>query len=150
MTVLRRLDHVAFLVRDTETALAYYRDHLGLRVSSSEDLDTPRVRLTYLDAGNAWIQLVEPLDQLSAAAASLAEHGEGLHHVCFGVDDVPFAALTLSDEAALPVSLGHGRNRPSAFVPGEPRHGARIEVTAFDHAEDVVRSAGWLGPEDAR
>jgi methylmalonyl-CoA/ethylmalonyl-CoA epimerase len=147
MTELRRLDHVAFLVRDTETALAYFRDRLGLRVSSTEELDTPRVRLTYLDAGNAWVQLVEPLDQASAAAATLAEHGEGLHHVCFGVDDVPDAAATLAGDDALPVSLGHGRGRPSAFVPGEPPHGARIEVTGFDHEEDVVRSPGWLDPQ---
>ena len=50
------------------------------------------MRLTYLDAGNAFLQLVEPLDPASALATWLDEHGEGLHHICFGVDDVPAAA----------------------------------------------------------
>ena len=62
MSVLRRLDHVAVLVRSTDDALRFYRDHLGLTVHSSEEIPIPPVRLTYLDAGNAFVQLVEPLE----------------------------------------------------------------------------------------
>src|SRR2546425_12819764 len=62
MTVLRRLDHVAVAVRDTDDALHYFRDRLGLEGSRSEEIESPHVRLTYLDPGNAYIQLVEPLD----------------------------------------------------------------------------------------
>jgi len=62
VTPLRRLDHVAVVVRSTEDALRYYGDQLGLRVHSTEELDAPHVRLTYLDVGNAFLQLVEPLD----------------------------------------------------------------------------------------
>ena len=93
MIPIRRLDHVAVLVRNTDDALSFYEGHLGLRVQSSEEIPMPHVRLTYLDAGNAYVQLVEPLDGTSPLAAQLDEHGEGLHHVCFGVDDVE-AALT--------------------------------------------------------
>ena len=93
----------------------FYSGRLGLEVSSAEELASPHVRLTYLDAGNAYIQLVEPLDGDSQLAAWLDEHGEGLHHVCFGVDDVREAVATLSDPGA-PLVLGSGRGRPSAFV----------------------------------
>ena len=54
MSQLRRLDHVAIVVRDTDEALRFYRDHLGLRVVSSEEIPAPRVRLTHLNAGNAY------------------------------------------------------------------------------------------------
>lgn len=145
MTPLRRLDHIAVVVRDTDAALGYFRDRLGLRVTSSEVLETPSVRLTYLDAGSASIQLVEPLDDASGAAAFLREHGEGLHHLCFGVDDVPEAAAALADANAPDVVLGSGRGRPSAFVPGPVQHGTLVEVTGFDYDEDVRASDGWLG-----
>ena len=46
------------------------------------------VSLTYLDLGNAWLQLVEPLDPAHPLATWLETNGEGLHHLCFGVDDV--------------------------------------------------------------
>lgn len=142
MTPIRRLDHVAVLVRDTDAALAFYRDRLGLSVHSSEVIDTPPVRLTYLDTGNAYLQLVEPLAGASALEAWLREHGEGLHHICFGVDDVPAAVRELSDPGA-DVVLGSGRGRVSAFVTAR-ENGVRIECTEFRREEDVEKSPGWL------
>ncbi len=120
MTPIRRLDHVAVLVRSTDEALRFYRDRLGLTVHSSEELETPRVRLTYLDAGNAYLQLVEPLTDDSPLSAWLDEHGEGLHHICFGVDDVPAAVASLSDPGLRRSVLGSGRG-PSVELSSTPR-----------------------------
>lgn len=144
MTVLRRLDHVAVIVRDTEAALAHFRDRLGLEVAHSEELHVPHVRLTFLDAGNAYIQLVEPLDPELELAQFLEEHGEGLHHICFAVDDVAAAAAALAPPDASEVRLGSGLGRVAAFVPGPAAHGVRIECTEF-RTEDVERMPGWLG-----
>jgi methylmalonyl-CoA epimerase len=132
VTPLRRLDHVAVAVSDTDRALEYFVGRLGLELASTEVIDTPHVRLTYLDAGGVFIQLVEPLDDASPIAAHLAEHGEGLHHIAFAVEDVPGTAAELADPGAPPVTLGSGRGRPSAFVPGEAHHGVRVEVTGLD------------------
>ena len=143
MSVLRRLDHVAVLVRSTDDALRFYRDHLGLTVHSSEEIPTPPVRLTYLDAGNAFVQLVEPLEGDSDLAKWLEAHGEGLHHICFGVDDVAGAVSTLSDDGS-PVVLGTGRGRVSGFVTTSGGNGVRIECTEFDRALDVEDAPGWL------
>jgi methylmalonyl-CoA/ethylmalonyl-CoA epimerase len=147
VTPIRRLDHVAVLVRSTDDALRFYRDRLGLAVHSSEELDAPPVRLTYLDAGNAYVQLVQPLDSTSPLGAWLEEHGEGLHHICFGVDDVPAAVEELSDPGS-DVVLGSGRGRLSSFVTANGR-GVRIECTEFRRDEDVDRVAGWLAPARA-
>jgi methylmalonyl-CoA/ethylmalonyl-CoA epimerase len=143
VSVLRRLDHVAVLVRSTDDALRFYRDHLGLTVHSSEEIPTPPVRLTYLDAGNAFFQLVEPLEGDSDLAKWLEAHGEGLHHICFGVDDVAGAVSALSDDGS-PVVLGTGRGRVSGFVTTSGGNGVRIECTEFDRALDVEDAPGWL------
>lgn len=143
MSILRRLDHVAVLVRSTDDALRFYRDHLGLAVHSSEEIPTPPVRLTYLDAGNAFVQLVEPLERDSDLAKWLEAHGEGLHHICFGVDDVAGAVSTLSEDGS-PVMLGTGRGRVSGFVTTSGGNGVRIECTEFDRALDVDGAPGWL------
>jgi methylmalonyl-CoA epimerase len=141
--VIRRLDHVAIAVRDTARALDYFGTRLGLSVVAEDVIARPHVRLTYLDAGNAYIQLVEPLDGDSPIATHLAAHGEGLHHICFGVDDVEAAAGALGEPGS-PVNLGSGRGRVSAFVPGEHHHGVPIECTEFDLEEDVHGIRGWL------
>jgi methylmalonyl-CoA/ethylmalonyl-CoA epimerase len=143
--MIRRLDHVAVAVADTERALRYFRDRLRLAVAAvDEPLEVP-VRLTYLDLGNAWLQLVEPLDPHHSLASWLAEHGEGVHHICFGVDDV-VSELARIGAQNLPVpQLGSGRGRPAGFAAGDPPHGVRIECTVFDRAADVDQTRGMLG-----
>ena len=143
--MIRRLDHVAVVVADTERALEHFRDRLGLVVAAVDEPPEVAVRLTYLDLGNAWLQLVEPLDPQHPLASWLADHGEGLHHICFAVDDV-VSELTRMGPAGLPVpSLGSGRGRPAGFPAGDPPHGVRIECTVFDRVADVDRTAGMLG-----
>ena len=143
MSLVRRLDHVAILVRSTEEALRFYQGHLGIRVHSSEEIATPHVRLTYLDIGNAFLQLLEPLDAASPLAAKLDEHGEGLHHICFAVDDVGAAVTELSDPGS-EITLGNGRGRVSGFVTAVGAHGVRLECTEFDRQLDVDAVPGWL------
>lgn len=147
MTPIRRLDHVAVVVRDTEAALRTYRDRFGLRVGHTEVQEGAGVRLTYLDCGNAWLQLVEPLYPEAPIGRWLAEHGEGLHHLAFGVEDSLAAAAALAPDGAPPPVEGGGRGRVSSFVPGGPQHGVRLECTDFVYEEDVTRAAGWLAPE---
>lgn len=142
MTKIRRLDHIAIAVRDTETALRHFSGRLGLKVVERDLLDAPRVRLTYLDTGNAYIQLVEPLDPASDIGRWLELNGEGIHHVCFGVDDVADMIRDLSINSE-PV-LGRGRGRVSGFVVDGSPHGVVVECTEFRHSEDVERTLGWL------
>lgn len=140
--MIRRLDHVAIVVRSTDQALEYFSGRLGLPVVASETLDDPHVRLTYLSTGNAFLQLVEPLSAAGSVGEHLSKHGEGIHHVCFGCDDpVADAGGFGGGEAA----SGTGRGRVSAFVPGPSIHGVRVECTAFDRVEDVEESTGALG-----
>ena len=136
-TPIKRLDHVAVLVRSTEAALPYFTEQLGLRVAHQDELTSPPVRLTYLDCGNAWIQLVEPLDPQHPLAQQLDAQGEGLHHICFGVDGPMAAAAELAGPGAPDPIQGSGRGRVSVFVPALPQHGVRVECTEFRADEDV-------------
>ena len=142
MPVVRRLDHVAIGVRDSDRAAADLCARLGLQVIATEEVSRLHVRLTYLDAGNCYLQLVEPLDPSSQLGRWLEEHGEGVHHVCFGVDSVP-AAITRISGRHVSVELGSGRGRASAFVP-DPILGTRFECTEFSRQEDVEAMPGWL------
>jgi methylmalonyl-CoA/ethylmalonyl-CoA epimerase len=143
---IRRLDHVAVVVRDTEAALRTFRDRLGLSVAHTELQEDTRVRLTYLDCGNAFLQLVEPLDPDTVLGRWLAENGEGLHHLGFGVEGAVASASVLAADGAPEPAEGRGRGRSSAFVPGEPDHGVRLECTDFVYEQDVAGSPGWLAP----
>lgn len=139
---IRRLDHVAILVRDTDRALHAFTGGLGLKVAHDEKISSPPARLTYIDCGNAFLQLVQPLDPDGPLSAALDQNGEGLHHICFGVDEVVTAATVLTGSP--PASLGSGRGRQSAFL-AEDYAGTRVELTGFEYQADVEASRGCLG-----
>jgi methylmalonyl-CoA/ethylmalonyl-CoA epimerase len=130
--VIAGVDHLAILVSDTDAALAHWRDHLGLPVVHQEDNPVAQARMTYLDAGNILLQLLEPLSPDAPLGRALAQDGEGLHHLCFGTDDVPRNAAAAAVGDAPEPRLGSGRGRPSAFVPGPPPNGVRVEFTQSD------------------
>lgn len=46
-----------------------------------------RMRLAFIETGPVQIEFIEPLDGSNIYADFLAEHGEGLHHILFEVDD---------------------------------------------------------------
>jgi methylmalonyl-CoA/ethylmalonyl-CoA epimerase len=144
MKPIRRLDHVAIAVRDADAALRRLSAGYGLEVLADEEIESPHVRLVYLDCGNAFLQLVQPLDREGPLSEFIAEHGEGLHHVCFGVEEVEAGARALAADGTPPAAIGSGRGRRSAFVAGPAPSGVRVEVTEFRREEDVEGSAGWL------
>ena len=140
--VIRRLDHVAIVVRSTDKALRFFLDQLGLQVASTEEAPASGVRLTYLNCGNAYLQLIEPIVDGTEIHQFLEERGEGIHHFCFAVDDVVESIQLFSGDGAA-VQLGSGRGRASAFLPGAIHHGTRIECTEFSPAEDIA-DPGYL------
>lgn len=127
-----RVDHIGIVVRDVDAALPYYIDQLGMSLVHREELADIATELAYLDAGNTMIQLVAPI-----APGFLSEHldeqGEGLHHVCFGVDDIPAFLTAHGLHEQGPIFMG-GRQRRACFLRERPNN-LLIEVT--ENASDA-------------
>lgn len=126
------LDHLAIVVKNTEEALKFYRDVLGLPVVVSEVVNDPPVRLTHLDMGNTHLQLVEPIDDDHPLQQFLTEHGEGLHHFCFKVDNVPQTVDALPAhglKSRFPNPHSGPKGKQAAFLDPEDTRGILIEIT---------------------
>jgi methylmalonyl-CoA/ethylmalonyl-CoA epimerase len=156
-----RVHHVGIAVRDADSALAFYRDLLGLKVTKDAVIQEQGVRGILLAAGQSEIELLQPLEPSTAVGRFIERRGEGLHHLCFATDDID-AALADARNRGLPLidekpRLGlAGR---IAFVHPRATHGVLVEyaeptdettatsnvreskganVTAFDHLAVVV------------
>jgi methylmalonyl-CoA epimerase len=130
--MFNHLDHIAIVVRDTDEALTFYRDVLGLPVLVSEIVNDPPVRLTHLDMGNTQLQLVQPIDSDHPLQQFLSEQGEGLHHLCFRVADVPDAMQQLPDynlKARSDTPHNGPRYRQAAFIDPSDTRGILFELT---------------------
>lgn len=84
----RSIHHVAIAVQDLEAALAFYRDALGLEVSERREVPEEGVEIACLPVGEGEIELLKPLDEQGTVAGFLEKRGEGLHHICLGVEDI--------------------------------------------------------------
>ena len=125
------LDHVGIVVQDLDRALQFFRDALGLEVSSAEAVAGQRVRVTEVATGGASLGVLESTDPASPVARFLDRRGPGLHHITLAVDDL---AATLERLRAHGVKLvdesprvGVGGSR-IAFVHPASAHGVLVEL----------------------
>jgi methylmalonyl-CoA epimerase len=117
--LIKRINHIGIVVRRIEEALKVYQDALGLPLTKIEEVPEQEVRVAFLEVDGSEVELIEPTSTKSGVARFLERRGEGLHHICFKVDDIEGA---LSELEAKGISL----------VDREPRRGAKGKV-AFIH-----------------
>jgi methylmalonyl-CoA epimerase len=86
--MIKKVHHVGIVVRDMEQSMRFYRDTLGLHVHKQETIADQGVKAALLMLGDSEIELLEPVTPDTGVARYLESKGEGLHHVCFEVDDV--------------------------------------------------------------
>ena len=66
-----RVHHVAYIVRDIEASLAFYRDTLGLPVGLVLPIESDEVIVAFLDIGVTRIELVQPTSDTTGVARFL-------------------------------------------------------------------------------
>lgn len=126
MTLLRRIDHVGYAVRDLDEAVAHHRRLYDLEVVHRERVERDGVDEALLAVGESYVQLLAPTREDSPVARFLARRGPGVHHVGYAVDDVD-------------ATLDRLRAEGVRLVDDHPRPGSRGCTVAFVHP------AGALG-----
>lgn len=117
---MKRVDHIAVAVENIEEALKFYQDALGLRCIGIEVVEEQGVRVAKLDAGNTHIELLEPLNKDTPVGKFLAQRGQGLHHICFQVENI-------ADE------LNELKSKQTRMIDETPKIGAGGAQIAFVH-----------------
>jgi LAO/AO transport system kinase len=102
------LDHLGVAVRSIDERLGMYRDQLGLPLDGIEEVASEGVRVAMLPAGRTRIELVEPTGRETAVGRFLDKRGEGIHHVCFEVEDFE-GTLKRFKEAGFATAGAEGR-----------------------------------------
>ena len=84
---------MAFAVRDAKAALATYAQFLGIPPETViHEYPKSRNRVALFDLGGIEYQLCESMDPDGRFAEWIRERGhEGLHHICYAVDDIDAA-----------------------------------------------------------
>ena len=115
-----KIDHLGIAVKSLKEALPFYETVLGLELEGTDVVDDQGVTVALLPAGDSRIELLEPLSGDSVVGRFLARRGEGLHHICYEVDDLE---SKLKEFGARGIKL----------LAGYPKIGAEGRLVAFLH-----------------
>jgi methylmalonyl-CoA epimerase len=131
---IKKIDHIAIVVENLDTALGVYRDALGMTVTDVREMPEQDVKMAFLPTGDSEIELLEPLSADSGIGKYLAKRGEGLHHVCLEVDDIDATLADLKAKGAqlideTPKRGAYGR---IAFIHPKGAHGVLVELVQRD------------------
>lgn len=130
-----KIHHVGIAVRNAEEAARRFGGLLGLERGQRYEIPEFGVIALFMPVGDSNLELLEPLGDASTVGKFLDKRGEGIHHICFEVDDIEaslrdFAekGATLLDEKPRPGAGGH----LVAFVHPKSTHGVLVELKQSD------------------
>lgn len=122
--MLKKINHIAIAVNDLEEAAKFYQDVLGLSLSGVEVVAAQKTKVGFFKIGGLKIELVQPSEPDSPLVKFLETKGQGVHHICFEVDDL---------EAEIKALLRKG----ATMVDQKPRPGAHNTKVAFVHPKSA-------------
>jgi methylmalonyl-CoA epimerase len=127
---MAQIDHIGIAVKSLGAAKAIY-DKLGLKISPEETVEHEQVRLVMVAVGESRLELLEATSENSTIAKFIAKRGEGLHHVCLRVADLPAVVARLKKDGVRLVSdeikTGAGGHR-YVFVHPSSTSGVLLEL----------------------
>ena len=100
---MSQIDHLGIAVKSLAAAKAIY-EKLGLSVSPEETVEQEQVRVVMVPVGESRLELLEATSENSTVARFIAKRGEGLHHVCLKVLDLPAVVARLKNDGVRLVS----------------------------------------------
>jgi methylmalonyl-CoA/ethylmalonyl-CoA epimerase len=122
MKMVKSINHIGIAVRSIAERRAFYEQVLGARFEGIEEVADQKVRVAFFQVGEVRIELLEATAPDSPVATFIAKRGEGVHHLAFGVED-------------LPARLAELRAGGIKLIDETPRRGAHGTEIAFLHPQ---------------
>ena len=91
-----KINHIAVVVEDVQTALGFWQNALGLPLAHTERNEEEAVEIAFLPLEHGEIELIAPITEDSGVAKYMAKKGAGLHHICLEVDDIASSMAQLA------------------------------------------------------
>lgn len=121
--MFKRVDHVVIAVTDLDAAAALYGQSFGLKASAPIDAPELGARRIRFDAGNAFVDIVQPSSPTSPLNAFIKDRGEGIYLIAVQVDDLKGSVAALKQKGA-EIMEESGR----VFVSPKTTHGALMQL----------------------
>jgi methylmalonyl-CoA/ethylmalonyl-CoA epimerase len=137
--MIRKIQHIGVAVRRLDDAIPFYRDVLGLELLGIEEVPDQKVRTAVFRVGESAIEILESTAPDGPIGRFIEKSGEGIHHLCFQVDDAAAA-------------LARAREKGVRVIDEAPRRGVHGTRVGFLHPKatfGVLTEFAQEGEEDS-
>jgi methylmalonyl-CoA/ethylmalonyl-CoA epimerase len=131
---IKRIEHVAIAVQSLPQSIDLLKNTFGLSLEYEEQIG--QTKLAMLPVGQTYVELLQGLGPESGVTKWMGEHGPGLFHICFEVEDIDGAlaelkakGVKLRDETP---RIGHAGAR-IAFLDPASTGNVLIELAELAH-----------------
>jgi methylmalonyl-CoA/ethylmalonyl-CoA epimerase len=112
---IKRIEHVAIAVKSIQAMRDILENKLGIEMEYEEHLPEHSTSLAMFPIGETYLELLQSDKPGTGTSRWIAEHGEGLFHICLEVEDIDGAMTELRGkgigfQTEKPV-IGHGNCR---------------------------------------
>lgn len=94
----QNLHHVCIAVRDIEGTLKLYGNLFNVEQPEVQVIQDQGVKAALVKIGGTELEFIEPTDTSGGVARFIEQKGEGLHHICFEVDDLQMTLDRMSGQ----------------------------------------------------
>lgn len=119
--MFKKLNHIGIGVRDVEQAAKLWTEVFGAKAKSP--VTERDIKVVMIPIGDILVELIAPIGDQGVMAKFLEKRGEGIHHLCFEVDDIYSAMKELTAKGM-------------ELIDKEPREGAEGKI-AFLHPKST-------------
>ena len=92
------IEHIGIAVKDIENSSPFWEHILGIKHTTTEIVEHEGVKTDIYDTGRGKVELLKSISDDSTIEKFLNKKGEGIHHVCFQVDDIEQAITELKEK----------------------------------------------------
>lgn len=85
---MKRIDHIGIAVKNLETSNALFSKLFNKPPFHQEEVISEKLDVSFFDLGDTKVELMQAQTEESKVYKYLEKKGEGIHHVCFEVEDI--------------------------------------------------------------
>jgi methylmalonyl-CoA/ethylmalonyl-CoA epimerase len=129
--MIKKIEHIGIAVKEIDEAIRAFRDLLGIPLGRTYESEYTKAKMAFFPLGESSLELIQPTDPASVMAKFLEKRGEGIHHICVGVENIEEALRLLEARGAELIDRKPRETqdqRRIAFVNPRSTNGVLIEL----------------------
>ncbi|AIE60650.1 methylmalonyl-CoA epimerase [Bacillus methanolicus] len=122
--MIKKVDHIGIAVKSLDKTLSFYTEVLRLELLGIEEVESEKVKVAFLKAGETKLELLEPTAEDSPISKFIEKRGEGIHHVALGVESIQ-------------ERIDEIKSKGIKMIQDQPKTGAGGALVAFMHPKST-------------